>query len=166
MGIALKKWTGTAKTLEMCNGHCYRQRRSYILWHRDKIEQESLNVKQFERAACISAACSADCLMYRPDCSSKQGFHRKMKRQTSKSLKGMPTCLELFSGTGSIGKAIKNGGRLFLLMCGKHNPTHCIDIGDFDYKSLYSRGEMILYGAVLRAQNIALQGQLLRTQEI
>ena len=56
----------------------------------------------------------------------------------------MPTVMELFSGTGSIGKAFTQFGWdvISVDLCGKHNPTHCVDIRHFDYKGLYNKGDI------------------------
>jgi hypothetical protein len=53
----------------------------------------------------------------------------------------MVRCLELFSGTGSVGKVARELGWevVSLDICPKDNPTHCIDILAFDF-SIWSPG--------------------------
>ena len=56
----------------------------------------------------------------------------------------MPSVMELFSGTGSIGKAFKSFGWdvVSVDISDQHRPTHCVDIRHFDYKSFYRPGDI------------------------
>ena len=54
----------------------------------------------------------------------------------------MPTVLELFSGTKSIGRAFQRFGWdvISVDVSNEHNPTHCLNLLEFDYKTLYLPG--------------------------
>ena len=56
----------------------------------------------------------------------------------------MPTVMELFSGTGDIGKAFKRFGLevISVDLSDLHSPTHCVDIRLLDYKALYGKGDI------------------------
>ena len=56
----------------------------------------------------------------------------------------MPTVIELFSGTGSIGKVFRQFGWdvVSVDLSNKFFPTLCVDVRYFDYKALYSPGDI------------------------
>ena len=56
----------------------------------------------------------------------------------------MPTVIELFSGTGSVGKVFRQFGWdvVSVDLSDKFSPTHCVDVRYFDYKALYSKGDI------------------------